>query len=195
MNEIMFKKKEKQLMKFIQDFKINITEDDMFNLLKIKRRWPATHPTEKDQATVEIISMYGQKHNYINDTSGYLDFNTMKSFYDKGYTILINDVLDLTEELRELEKELIARTGIGNIKGNFYFGNGKPGIHPSFNLHSHGYNVIQKQIYGTNYWIVNDQRYEIHEQEIIMIPAQAWHEVYKSDGKRLSLTINLGYGN
>jgi len=191
----MFKKKEKQLMKFIQDFKINITEDDMFNLLKIKRRWPATHPTEKDQATVEIISMYGQKHNYINDTSGYLDFNTMKSFYDKGYTILINDVLDLTEELRELEKELIARTGIGNIKGNFYFGNGKPGIHPSFNLHSHGYNVIQKQIYGTNYWIVNDQRYEIHEQEIIMIPAQAWHEVYKSDGKRLSLTINLGYGN
>jgi hypothetical protein len=195
MNKIMFKKKEKQLMKFIQDFKINITEDDMFNLLKIKRRWPATHPTEKDQATVEIISMYGQKHNYINDTSGYLDFNTMKSFYDKGYTILINDVLDLTEELRELEKELIARTGIGNIKGNFYFGNGKPGIHPSFNLHSHGYNVIQKQIYGTNYWIVNDQRYEIHEQEIIMIPAQAWHEVYKSDGKRLSLTINLGYGN
>ena len=191
----MFKKKEKQLMKFIQDFKINITEDDMFNLLKIKRRWPATHPTEKDQATVEVISMYGQKHNYINDTSGYLDFNTMKSFYDKGYTILINDVLDLTEELRELEKELIARTGIGNIKGNFYFGNGKPGIHPSFNLHSHGYNVIQKQIYGTNYWIVNDQRYEIHEQEIIMIPAQAWHEVYKSDGKRLSLTINLGYGN
>ena len=129
----MFKKKEKQLMKFIQDFKINITEDDMFNLLKIKRRWPATHPTEKDQATVEVISMYGQKHNYINDTSGYLDFNTMKSFYDKGYTILINDVLDLTEELRELEKELIARTGIGNIKGNFYFGNGKPGIHPSFN--------------------------------------------------------------
>jgi len=195
MNKIMFKKKEKQLMKFIQDFKINITEDDMFNLLKIKRRWPATHPTEKDQATVEVISMYGQKHNYINDTSGYLDFNTMKSFYDKGNTILINDVLDLTEELRELEKELIARTGIGNIKGNLYFGNGKPGIHPSFDLHSHGYNVIQKQIYGTNYWTVDDQQYEIHEQEIIMIPAQAWHEVYKSDGKRLSLTINLGYGD
>ena len=194
MNKIIFKEKEKELMKFVQDFEINVTEDDLLNLLKIKRRWPASTHTY-DQATVEVISMYGQKHNYINDTSGYLDFNTMKSFYDKGYTILINDVLDLTEELRELEKELIARTGIGNIKGNFYFGNGKPGIHPSFNLHSHGYNVIQKQIYGTNYWIVNDQRYEIHEQEIIMIPAQAWHEVYKSDGKRLSLTINLGYGN
>ena len=190
----MFKKKEKQLMQFIQNFKINITEDDMFNLLKIKRRWPALHPTA-NQPTVEVISMYGQKHNYINDTTGYLDFNVMKSFYDKGYTILMADVLDLTEELRELEKELIARTGLGNIRGNIYFGNGKPGIHPSFDLHSHGYNVIQKQIYGTNYWIVNDQRYEIHEQEIIMIPAQAWHEVYKSDGKRLSLTINLGYGN
>jgi len=197
MNEIMFKKKEKQLMKFIQDFKINITEDDMFNLLKIKRRWPYYHPTQNDkhQATVEVISMYGQKHNYINDTAGYLDFNTMKSFYDKGFTILMADVLDLTEELRELEKELIARTGIGNIRGNMYFGNGKPGIHPSFDLHSHGYNVIQKQIYGTNYWTVNDQQYEIHEQEIIFIPAQAWHEVYKSDGKRLSLTINLGYGD
>jgi len=194
MNEIMFKKKEKQLMKFIQDFKINITEDDMFNLLKIKRRWPARTHTY-DQATIEVISMYGQKHNYINDTTGYLDFDKMKSFYDKGFTILMADVLDLTEELRELEKELIAKTGIGNIRGNFYFGNGKPGIHPSFDLHSHGYNVIQKQIYGTNYWTVNDQQYEIHEQEIIFIPAQAWHEVYKSDGKRLSLTINLGYGD
>ena len=82
----MFKKKEKQLMQFIQNFKINITEDDMFNLLKIKRRWPALHPTA-NQPTVEVISMYGQKHNYINDTTGYLDFNVMKSFYDKGYTI------------------------------------------------------------------------------------------------------------
>jgi len=195
MNKIIFKEKEKELMKFVQDFKINITEDDIFNLLKIKRRWPAVHPTERDQATVEVISMYGQKHNYINDTSGYLDFNVMKSFYDKGYNILINDVLDLTEKLRELEKELIARTGIGNIKGNFYFGNGKPDIHPSFDLHSHGYNVIQKQIYGTNYWTVDEQQYEIHEQEIIFIPAQSMHEVYKSDGKRLALTINLGYGD
>tara|TARA_B100000795_G_scaffold166929_1_gene125616 strand:- start:502 stop:1086 length:585 start_codon:yes stop_codon:yes gene_type:complete len=194
MNKMMFKKKEKQLMKFVQDFQINITEDDMFNLLKIKRRWPATHPT-CEGAIVEVISMYGQKHNYINDTTGYLDFDKMKSFYDKGFTVVIADVLDLTEELRELEKELIARTGIGNIRGNFYFGNGKPGIHPSFNLHSHGYNVIQKQIYGTNYWTVDERQYEIHEQEIIFIPAQSIHEVYKSDGKRLALTINLGYGD
>ena len=195
MNKIIFKEKEKELMKFVQDFKINITEDDIFNLLKIKRRWPAVHPTERDQATVEVISMYGQKHNYINDTAGYLDFNTMKSFYDKGFTILMADVLDLTEELRELEKELIAKTGIANIRGNMYFGNGKPDIHPSFDLHSHGYNVIQKQIYGTNYWTVDEQQYEIHEQEIIFIPAQSMHEVYKSDGKRLALTINLGYGD
>ena len=103
--------------------------------------------------------------------------------------------LNTTEELRELENELIARTGLGNIRGNFYFGNGKPGIHPSFNLHSHGYNVIQKQIYGTNYWTVDERQYEIHEQEIIMIPEKSMHEVYKSDGKRLALTINLGYGD
>ena len=190
----MIKKKEKHLMKFVQDFQINITEDDMFNLLKIKRRWPARTHTH-DQPTIEVISMYGQKHNYLNDDTGYLDFDKMKYFYDKGFTMVIGDVLDLTEELRELEKELIARTGIGNIRGNFYFGNGKPGIHPSFDLHSHGYNVIQKQIYGTNYWTVDEQQYEIHEQEIIFIPAQSMHEVYKSDGKRLALTINLGYGD
>ena len=101
----MFQKKEKQLMKFVQNFKINITENDMFNLLKIKRRWPATHPTMNEhQPTVEVISMYGQKHNYINDTTGYIDFNVTKSFYDRGFTILLADVLDLTEELRELEK-------------------------------------------------------------------------------------------
>jgi mannose-6-phosphate isomerase-like protein (cupin superfamily) len=194
MNKMMIKKKENQLMKFVQDFQINITEDDIFNLLKIKRRWPAVCPT-CPAGTVGVISMYGQKHNYINDTTGYLDFDKVKSFYDKGFTMVIADVFDLTEELRELEKELIARTGVGNIRGNFYFGNGKPGIHPSFNLHSHEYNVIQKQIYGTNYWTVDERQYEIHEQEIIFIPAQSMHEVYKSDGKRLALTINLGYGD
>ena len=36
----MFQKKEKQLMKFVQNFKINITENDMFNLLKIKEDGP-----------------------------------------------------------------------------------------------------------------------------------------------------------
>lgn len=194
MNKIIFKEKEKELMKFVQDFEINVTEDDLLNLLKIKRRWPVSTHTY-NQATVEVISMYGQKHNFLNDETGYLNFDKMKDFYDKGFTILLADCFDLTEELRELEKELIARTGIGNIRGNMYFGNGKPDIHPSFDLHSHGYNVIQKQIYGTNYWIVDEQEYEIHEQEIIFIPAQSMHEVYKSDGKRLALTINLGYGD
>ena len=194
MNKILFKEKEKELMRFVQDFKVNITENDMFNLLKIKRRWPArTHTYE--QATVEVISMYGQKHSFLNDETGYLNFDLMKDYYDKGFTILLADCFDLTEELRELEKELIAKTGIANIRGNMYFGNGKPDIHPSFDSHSHGYNVIQKQIYGTNYWIVDEQEYQIHEQEIILIPANVMHEVYKSDGKRLALTINLGYGD
>ena len=196
MYQKLFKKKEKELCRFVEDFKISISEEQMFDILKMKRRWPFYHPTaEYKQPTVEIISMYGQKHNYVNDETGYLDFDKMKSFYDKGYTVLLADVLDLTEELRNLERELIDRTGIGNIRGNFYFGNGKKDVHPSFDLHNHGYNVISKQIYGTNYWTVNDERHEIHDQEIIFVPAQAWHEVYKSDGKRLSLTINLGYGD
>jgi mannose-6-phosphate isomerase-like protein (cupin superfamily) len=191
----LFKRKEKELMQFVQDFQISINEEQMFDILRMKRRWPYYHPTAPDkQPTAEIISMYGQKHSYISDGTGFLDFDKMKSFYDKGYTVLLADVLDLTEELRTLERELIDRTGIGNIRGNFYFGNGKKDVHPSFDLHSHGYNVISKQIYGTNYWTVGDERYEIHDQEIIFIPAGSNHEVYKSDGKRLSLTINLGYG-
>jgi mannose-6-phosphate isomerase-like protein (cupin superfamily) len=191
----LFKRKEKELMQFVQNFQISINEEQMFDILRMKRRWPYYHPTAPDkQPTAEIISMYGQKHSYISDGTGFLDFDKMKSFYDKGYTVLLADVLDLTEELRTLERELIDRTGIGNIRGNFYFGNGKKDVHPSFDLHSHGYNVISKQIYGTNYWTVGDERYEIHDQEIIFIPAGSNHEVYKSDGKRLSLTINLGYG-
>jgi len=195
MYQKLFKKKEKELCQFVQDFQVNITEEQMFEILRMKRRWPYYHPTAPDkQPTVEIISMYGQKHNYVNDDTGYVDFDKMKSFYDKGYTVLLADILDLTEELRTLERALIDRTGIGNIRGNFYFGNGKKDVHPSFNLHSHGYNVISKQIYGTNHWTVDDERYEIHDQEIIFVSAGSNHEVYKSDGKRLSLTINLGYG-
>ena len=69
MNKMMIKKKEKHLMKFVQDFQINITEDDMFNLLKIKRRWPARTHTH-DQPTIEVISMYGPiitQHKMINN--------------------------------------------------------------------------------------------------------------------------------
>ena len=195
MNRKIFERKQTKLCQFVQDFKINISEQEIFDLLKIKRRWPYYHPTAPDkQPTVEVITMYGQKHNYINDDTGFVDVDKVKSFYDKGFTILLADVLDLTEELRNLEKELIERTGMGNVRGNFYFGDYVSGVHPSFNLHSHGYNVISKQIYGTNYWIVDDQTYKIHDQEIIFIPAGSNHEVYKSDGKRLSLTINLGYG-
>ena len=66
MNKILFKEKEKELMRFVQDFKVNITENDMFNLLKIKRRWPArTHTYE--QATVEVIDKNGNTKGYITD--------------------------------------------------------------------------------------------------------------------------------
>ena len=64
-------------------------------------------PTQNDkQPTVEVISMYGQKHNYLNDDTGYLDFDKMKSFYDKGFTILMADVLDFNRGTKRIRKRI-----------------------------------------------------------------------------------------
>ena len=107
MNKILFKEKEKELMRFVQDFKVNITENDMFNLLKIKRRWPArTHTYE--QATVEVISMYGQKHSFLNDETGYLNFDLMKEYINLGVQLVLagNDLSFMISAGKEQTKKI-----------------------------------------------------------------------------------------
>ena len=189
----------------IENYKINITEDDVFQFLKIRKRWPVRY-RETNIPSVEVITQGHsvEQHNYICGPDNFLDFNLVMKYYNLGYTILLSDVLDLTEELRSLENKLIDMTGNFPIHANFYFGKAVKDIRPSFEYHAHDYNIVSKQIYGTNYWVINDEQITVEKNKAITIPKNTNHMVYHSeiktkiskgnylqDTRRLSLTINL----
>ena len=126
-----------KLEKIVQSVDINITENQLLDLLKNIKRWPYKYPW--GQGSVEIINNLGTLNKELffssknNFGSNYLDFEKWIYYYDLGYTTIISNILDLTKELRILEKKLSDAIG-SNINANFYFS--KPKICFSvFNLY------------------------------------------------------------
>ena len=80
----------------IENHKINITEDDVFQFLKIRKRWPVRY-RETNIPSVEVITQGHsvEQHNYICGPDNFLDFNLVMKYYNLGYTILLYDVLDV----------------------------------------------------------------------------------------------------
>ena len=169
--------------------KINfhIDEYEIFKFLQIRKRWPIHY--NDGQPTIEIIDNLGNQSNkgFFNADS-YFDFNKWLEVYNLGYTTIISNVLDLSEELRKLNNYLKNNMG-HEVNGNFYLSKG--GQYPSFNDHSHVYPVIVKQIYGVGYWKINGEQLELNNQNTLLIPPNCIHKVYKVLDKKLSLTINL----
>ena len=100
----------------IEEFDININEDELMSLMKIKRRWPFRYPW--DQPSVEIINNLGNTWSPFYNEAGF-DYDDWRWRYNKGFTTILSNVLDLTEELRNLDSMLNAK--IGNpVNGNFY---------------------------------------------------------------------------
>ena len=83
---------------------VNMTEQDMFDCLSIKRRFPLLMKHigwDRPCVSVEVITGYGSKisHEFF-DAHGYLIFDEWKKYYDLGFTTVVSNVLDLTSELR-----------------------------------------------------------------------------------------------
>jgi len=181
-----------KLQKIVQSSDINVTEEQLLDLLKNTKRWPYRYPW--NQATVEIINNLGYLTSDLFFTtrnhSGvlYLDYEKWKKYYDLGYTTIISNILDLTEELRILSKKLSDAVGL-NINANFYFS--KPGQIPSFEHHNHNYHVIVKQIYGNSDWKVEDKKITLKPKDTLLLPKQTLHSVINKKNKKLSLTINI----
>ena len=177
----------KELENIVKSIDINLSEDDVFDILQIRKRWPLEYFW--GQKSVEIIDNYGKPRvsNFFKQ-DGFLNYEEWKTYYDLGFTSIISNVLDLTKELRLLQKKLIERTGMV-INANFYFS--KPGQLPSFNKHMHNYAVIVKQIYGESEWIVEDKQFILNEKDTCIIPKNGLHQVISKKNKKLSLTINI----
>lgn len=175
------------LVYIISNFKINLEEKDILNFLKIEKRWPYRYPW--GQPSIEIISNLGEmRSDYLFKANGYLDYKKWYEMYELGYTTIISNVLDLTEELRNIKENIKINIG-SEINGNFYFS--KPGQKPSFDEHTHNYDVIVKQIYGKTFWKLNGEQFILNPQESFWIQKEAKHEVISKEEKKLSLTLNV----
>ena len=176
----------KKLQEIVDETSIKINENDVFNFLKIKKRWPHHYPW--NQNTVEILANNKKLQSPFFDGDGYLNYDKWKRYYDLGFTTIISNVLDLNEDLRIMNKKLTSNTGL-QINGNFYFS--LPGQIPSFDYHDHDYDVIVKQIYGISEWVVDNKSFELKPNQSCIIPKTIKHKVVNKKEKKLSLTINL----
>jgi len=178
-----------EIEKIVKNTPLNLNEDDIFNFLKIKKRWPIKYYNE--QPTIEIINQLGNKIFNFFDVSGYLNFYEWKKIYDLGFTSIISNILDLNEDLRNLNKKI--KKEIGNdVNANFYVNNDNNfKKKSSFDLHNHNYDVIVKQIYGNSLWKIDDLEQWIYPNDVIIIKKCTNHQVLKTENKRLSLTINI----
>jgi|TARA_R100001509_G_C4883147_1_gene220900 hypothetical protein len=175
-----------ELTKKLQKINISLTEEQVLDFLKIKHRWPFSYPG--GQPSVEIITNNGDMRRIpFFSVSGYLDYDKWKHFYDLGYTTVVSNILDLTEELRNLSSFI--QNELGNeINGNFYFS--KPGQKASFDTHAHAYHVIVKQIYGQSDWVCGEKNLILKPQETLWIPKRTPHSVISKTEAKLSLTLN-----
>ena len=181
-----------KIIDIIKNTQIALTENDIFNFLKNRKRFPFRYFS--NQPSIEVIDSFGKHCKFfLND--GYIDFDKWKKEYDKGLTSVISNILDLNEELRQLEKSLILEFGNDYlISANFYFGN-NINSNVSFTRHNHPIHVFIKQLYGTQQWNVweNDNDYktiDCKKDDVIYLKKGQYHQVIKAS-KRLTLNINF----
>jgi hypothetical protein len=74
-----------KLSEEIKNFNINLTEEDILNFLKNKKRWPIRYPW--GQPSIQIsnnLSINSQTG--LFDVDGYLNYDNFYSLYELGYT-------------------------------------------------------------------------------------------------------------
>lgn len=193
------------LYNIIDDHEIKITEDDILNLLKIEYRWPYKYMQDIETPRPGPASVYGFDNpvqvithnsavemNAFYSRDGKFLFDEWKKYYDLGFTTMLSDVMDLTEDLRSLRDTIFKYTG-RNLMANFYLTNGNENnlCQPSWNPHEHAYPVAVKVIYGDTKWIIGTEEQQFFAGDTILIPPKTTHAVVECPNKRLSLTINL----
>jgi len=172
----------KQLEKLIREFDITLTEEKMFDLLQIRYRW--------GHDTIEFINHSGMSSTQFFDVDKHLNFEKYMELYNLGFPSILVNILDLTSELRELNRELFKLRG-SHTYGNLYFSKGTTTHRPSFDPHAHDYNVITKSIYGPARWKVGMSEYTVNPGETVLLPRGTQHAVLESTQPRLSLTLNM----
>jgi hypothetical protein len=190
-----------KIYKIVSEFQLNFKEEDIFNFLKIRNRWPYQYYHDIDFSNLTSknfeyfcpVQCIGYNNNPIYDEfydkRGRFIFDIWKKYHDLGFTTMISDVLDLNESLRFLQQKIFEVTGTSVI-GNFYLTGTVNDTIPSWKHHKHSYDVVVKSIYGKSLWKIDDSMVEL-EDNTIGILSNTYHSVISCPTKRLSLTINI----
>lgn len=190
-----------KLFELVSNFKINITEEEILDILQMERRWPycyfddVENPKKHTQGFNVPVQVIGAndavKMNYFYSRDGFLIFDEWKKTYDMGFTTMLSNILDIHKDLRDLRDEIFEYSGI-KVYANLYLTNGGVGkCSPSWTHHNHQYPVIVKTIYGDVEWKLDDENITLSSGNTMFIKPEVNHSVINCPNKRLSLTINL----
>lgn len=166
----------------VRNHEITLTQDKIFDLMKIRHRWP--------HGSVEVINQLSRSSDQFYDLDRFLIFDQWKKLYDLGFTSILCNVLDLTSELRELDEKLLMVKG-SYTNANMYISNGTREHRVSFPLHTHDYHVVVKGLYGVTKWQIADKIVELHPGDVFMLPVETPHAVIDTPEPRLTLTLNV----
>ena len=175
--------------KIIEDNPVVFDEEFLLEILKVRFRWP--------KKSVEVISNFGNgSEDFFDYRYQSIIFDKWYELYSRGFTTMLNNCLDIHPDMRKLETLLLHY--IGEMPtGNIYMSSGTTVNRPSFDLHSHEYNVVSTSIYGTTKWMLNPENQfskplDIKPGDQVIIPANTPHACIDAPEKRCSLTICLG---
>ena len=179
-----------EFKELLEEYTLHIEEKDIFNFWKIRRRFP--HEFHTQSPSIEVTNSYdGESHHRgMFDSEGYLEYNKILNYYEKGHTIIMSNVFDLTKELRLLENKISDIFAFYPVYANFYLSKDDRG---GFQSHDHAlFDVYVKQIYGTSHWVLNETEDVILPPgDVLFISKGTKHYIKSTDGPRLSLTINM----
>ena len=97
----------------LRDIKIKLVEKDILECLQIRKRWPHKYHFY-NEPSAELIDDYGMNMQHeLYDLDNYLNYPRLLSMYEKGFTVLLANILDIHSELRKVESILRDEIGHG----------------------------------------------------------------------------------
>jgi hypothetical protein len=174
---------------FLVTHQVNLKEWDIFDILKISKRFP--YQFHHGHESICLLDNLGTKlRKELFDIYGFLDFDKFKNFYDKGFSFIISDVLDINDELKKIEQVALETFGV-RICGNFYFSKGLNNQNVSFPEHTDDYCLFIKNIYGESVWNIDKKETIIKDQNVQFINRMTPHCVTSIKEPRLSLSLAI----
>jgi len=175
------------LHKFLKNKKVNIKQEDIYERLQDRLRWPKFYFW--GQPSIEIIVSDGTKiHEELFKEDGYLNSSRCIELVKEGYTCILSNIGYFNKDTIDIQKRYIKEFG-KDINCNFYFGNGKKSV--SFKKHQHYYPVIVKNIFGQSKWIIDEKEWVLKNQDVLWFDINIDHQVVDINKPKLSMTCNI----